>query len=165
MDAQPAWYLVQSKPGQGFRATEQLQNQGYQCFHPVMTVEKLRRQQRVQVEEPLFPGYLFIRLDTTSDNWSPIRSTRGVSRIVAFNGQPLPVADTLVEDIHQRISQQSPQPVLQAGDRVQVTGGAFVDLDAVFQCFDGDQRAIILLTLLQRRQTVKVPVSQLQKVT
>lgn len=157
------WYLVQSKPGQARRAAEQLQNQGYGCFLPLVTVEKLQRQQRVQVEEPLFPGYLFIQLGP-EDNWAPIRSTRGVNRLVAFNGQPLPVADALITDIRQRCGEQ-PQPLLAAGDAVRLQGGAFAGLEAVFHCFDGEQRAIILLNLLQREHAVAVPLNHLQKVT
>ena len=156
-----AWYLVQSKPGQARRAAEQLQNQGYRCFLPLVTVEKLRRQQRVQVEEPLFPGYLFIQL-TADDNWAPIRSTRGVSRVVAFNGQPLPVADSLVESLRQRVGEQVPRPLLAPGDAVHIAEGPLAGLAAIFQCFDGEQRAIILLNLLQREQVLTVPVGSLK---
>ena len=41
-----------------------------------------RSAQGAKAGEPLFPGYLFIRLDSTHDNWYPIRSTRGVNRVV-----------------------------------------------------------------------------------
>ncbi|RML53195.1 Transcription antitermination protein RfaH, partial [Pseudomonas syringae pv. maculicola] len=52
---------------------------------------------KAQVEEALFPGYLFIHMDQVHDNWYPIRSTRGVSRIVTFGGHPVPVRDHLIE--------------------------------------------------------------------
>jgi transcriptional antiterminator RfaH len=32
----------------------------------------------------LFPGYLFIQLDEKLENWSPIRSTKGVQNFVKF---------------------------------------------------------------------------------
>lgn len=161
--ADTAWYLLQCKPQQGFRAELHLQNQGFHCFHPVVTVERLRRQQRVQLVEPLFPGYLFIQLGG-ADSWAPVRSTRGVSRMVAFNGNPLPVPDGVIGQIRRRTMANQPVlPVLQPGDAVQISDGAFAGVDAIFQCFDGAQRAVILLQLLQRQQTMSVPVSVLRK--
>jgi transcriptional antiterminator RfaH len=158
-----AWYLLQCKPQQGFRAEQHLRNQGYTCFYPVMTVERLRHGQRTQQVEPLFPGYAFIHLGRI-DNWSPIRSTRGVSRIVSFNGQPMPVADHVITQLHNRIAEQISPPVLQPGDTVMLSGGAFDGLEAIFQCFDGEQRAIILLNLLQRQQqAITLPVAMLRK--
>ncbi|WP_332455243.1 transcription termination/antitermination NusG family protein, partial [Pseudomonas fragi] len=35
--------------------------------------------------ESLFPGYLFIHMPPGA-NWAPLRSTRGVARVVAFGG-------------------------------------------------------------------------------
>lgn len=163
LQADTAWYLLQCKPQQGFRAEQNLQNQGYRCLHPVVTIERIQHQQRKQVTEPLFPGYIFIQMGG-ADNWAPIRSTRGVSRIVAFNGYPLPVADSVIQQIRDRSSVVEPVlPVFQSGDAVQLRDGAFVGIEAIFHCFDGEQRAIILLKLLQQQQAVAVPVSLLQK--
>ncbi|HSA40732.1 MAG TPA: transcription termination/antitermination NusG family protein, partial [Mycobacterium sp.] len=57
--------------------------------------EKLGGGRIQKVEESLFPGYLFIQLDAQS-NWAPLRSTRGVSRLVVFSGYPLPVPAGLI---------------------------------------------------------------------
>ena len=94
--AQPRWYLVQTRPRQEARAEENLQRQAFECYRPLI--------ERGQgSSEPLFPGYLFIRLDHLQDNWYPIRSTRGVARIVAFGGQPTPVQDALIGELRERV--------------------------------------------------------------
>lgn len=148
------WYLIQTKPHQEPRAEENLARQGFSCYRPVVGLG-VRPQ-------PLFPGYLFIRLDQQHDNWFPIRSTRGVARIVSFGPQPLAVADELVEDIRQRLLLIPARPAsrFQHGQAVRVRAGA-CEVDAIFLCDDGTERALILLNLLQREQRVRVPLSQL----
>ncbi|NDC62375.1 MAG: transcriptional activator RfaH, partial [Betaproteobacteria bacterium] len=74
------WYAVHSRPKQEQRALENLQNQGYEAWLPMITLEKLRRGRVTEVVEPMFSRYLFIRLDMEHTNWTPIRSTLGVSR-------------------------------------------------------------------------------------
>src|SRR5690606_41037685 len=69
-----------------YRARENLENQGFTCFLPELSVERLRAGRRIQREEPLFPGYLFIRLDRAS-GWHTVRSTRGVQKLVTFGNQ------------------------------------------------------------------------------
>lgn len=67
-DSQPlapaAWYVVQTKPRQEYRALENLINQGYECVLPEYQCEQLRQGVRALRNEPLFPRYLFIWLDT-----------------------------------------------------------------------------------------------------
>ena len=80
------WYLIYTKPRQEQRALLNLEQQGYECYLPLHAAEKLQRGKLSVVEEPLFPRYLFIQLDTsqTGKSWGPIRSTKGVSHLVAF---------------------------------------------------------------------------------
>lgn len=148
------WYLIQTKPHQELRAEENLARQGFACYRPV--VGQGARPQ------PLFPGYLFIRLDQQHDNWFPIRSTRGVARIVSFGPQPLAVADELVNDIRQRLLEMPARPAsrFEHGQVVRVRAGA-CEVEAIFLSDDGTERALILLNLLQREQRVRVPLSQL----
>lgn len=152
----PRWYLIQTKPRQEARAEEHLCRQQFECYRPVKAVPDGRS----RTEEALFPGYLFIRLDANRDNWYPIRSTRGVSRIVSFGGSPTAVQDALIEQLRQRLAMSDPDimaPDFKLGDRVQINGGSFKEIEAIFLSRDGEERAVILLNLLQREQKVSVP--------
>ncbi len=157
------WYLIQTKPRQEARAEEHLQRQCFECYRPLKTAEK-KRGSRAVAEEELFPGYLFIRMDQTHDNWYPIRSTRGVARIVTFGGLPVPVQDVLIDQIRERLLAPPPKLEFQQGEAVRITAGGFSDVEAIFLTADGDERAIILLNLLQREQKVTLPVSSLARV-
>jgi transcriptional antiterminator RfaH len=161
---QNRWYLVHCKPRQDKRASENLERQGFHCYSPARRVEKLRYGRKQVLAEPLFPGYLFIRLDRVNDNWHPIRSTRGVNGIVRFNGDPLPVQDEVIEQIRARLEGAAAQePYLQPGERVQITEVAFSRLEAIFLANDGEERVAVLLSLLQREQERTFPLSCVRK--
>ena len=158
MSSNARWYLIQTKSRQEARAEEHLQRQHFECYRPLKPHPPHTRTSMPE-GEALFPGYLFIRLDRIADNWYPIRSTRGVSRIVTFGGQPVPVRDELIDQLRQRLAQARAQPArgFRSGERVQINQDGFSDSEAIFVSSDGEERAVILLTLLQREQRVSVP--------
>lgn len=161
------WYLVHTKPRQEQRALENLQRQGYPCFLPTITAERVRGVRCVTVTEPLFARYLFIQLDDSLQgrSWGPIRSTLGVTGLVTFGHQPARVPEALVEQLRQQVAQLAaqPQPLFTPGQIVRITRGPFAGLEAVYQMPDGQQRAVVLLTLLQRECRVAVPVVALAR--
>ena len=159
----PDWYLLQSKPRQAERAEFNLRNQGFVVYRPCIRVERRRRGQRVICQESLFPNYLFIRLQRWVDNWHPIRSTRGVSRLVSFAAEPQPVPEDVVEGIRRRLEDRPAEPWLRAGERVRIAEGCFRGLEAIFQTFDGEQRVVLLLTLLQRQTRLKLPLASVRR--
>lgn len=164
-DGLPRWYVVQCKGGETFRAAENLGNQDYELFHPILEVQKKRRGKLLWVSEPLFPHYLFIRLDRLASNWRPIRSTRGVLKIVTFGDRPLPVDDALIETLRQHGSDgdgDGANVYFRAGETVEITEGPFKDLQAVFASHKGDERAVVLLSLLHRQQRLEMPVAHLR---
>ncbi|XKE46838.1 transcription/translation regulatory transformer protein RfaH [Halomonas organivorans] len=165
--AVPRWYVIQCKGGESFRAAEHLDNQGYEVFHPVFQAQKKRRGKLEWVSEPLFPYYLFIRLDRLVSNWRPIRSTRGVLRLVTFGvDMPIPVSDELVDTLRRHGSQEAgdaTQVYFRAGETVEITEGPFKDLQAVFASHKGEERAIVLLNMLHKQQRLEMPVAQLRR--
>lgn len=148
---QQTWYLIQCKPRQDGRAEEHLIRQGYQCSRPTCLREKTVRGQRQWLTESLFPGYLFINLPDDA-NWVPLRSTRGVSRVVGFGGRPLPVSDSLVVELQDR-SAQTLKSTLGDDDKLSGQSSAFPELDAIFMTADIDQRAFLLIDLVTRQQS------------
>ncbi|MEH6388820.1 MAG: transcription/translation regulatory transformer protein RfaH [Pseudomonas profundi] len=156
------WYVVQCKARQEARAEDNLRNQHIPCYRPVRTVEAIRHGKRVLIEEALFPGYVFVHLCRLTDSWHTIRSTRGVLRLVAFADTPVPVASGLIDQIKQRLAATTDHPLFEPGSPVTLTEGPFKDLDAIFSKADGEERVIILLNVLQRQQTLSVPLKSIR---
>lgn len=85
------WYTVQSKPRQEAVAAEHLLRQGYETYLPQIRLKKHRRKQWVDVTEPLFLRYLFIKVDADQQSLAPVRSTVGVAGLVRFGHLLRPV--------------------------------------------------------------------------
>lgn len=159
------WYLLQCKPNQQKRAEEHLNNQGFKIYSPEIRAERIIRRQRVVREEAVFPGYVFIQLNFNC-NWRALHATRGVSRLVSFNGSPHMVPDDLVISLQQQYStDQAPVALLKAGDFVQITEGCFKNIDAIVKAVTSDERIIVLMTILRSEQMIRFPAEQIAKVS
>jgi len=157
------WYVIQSKPGQAERAHQELENQGFDTFLPLIGVEKIKRGKRTEQQEPLFPGYLFIYLSELDSNWRPIRSTRGVARLVTFGDKPAIVPHPVISTLREQLrGVKAPEQTLQPQQKVSITEGPFQGLNAVFEQYDGEQRAFLLLDLLGRWQRLSVELNAIQ---
>lgn len=157
------WYALQHKPAQGDRALTHLQNQDIACFYPKITVETIRAGKRTKKLEPLFPGYLFVNLEQTDPMWAKLRSTRGVLRIVGFANKPAPISDDVIQHIKASLESVAEQGGIKPGQAVQLSEGPFEGINAIFQAYDGEARAIVLINFMQKQQRVKVPVSAIRK--
>lgn len=163
------WYLVYTKPRQEKRALQNLEQQGYQCYLPMLKSECLRNYALTVREEPLFPRYLFIRLGLGSyaKSWAPIRSTKGVSRLVNFGVGPVRVDDCLIEVLRtqEALVQAKPKPFVKSGELVMLTDGPFAGLEAIYQMADGNERVIVLIELMNQLISVKVTPASLQRIS
>ncbi|WP_018625577.1 transcription/translation regulatory transformer protein RfaH [Kangiella aquimarina] len=165
IDNNKGWYLVHSKPRQELRAEEHLKNQAINCVLPLIEIEKIIRGKRQLISEPLFPGYLFVELQTNGQDWSKIRSTRGVRDFVRFGGVPGRVPESVLEHLKileirdAAIETNAPK----AGDKVVITDGPFKDLEGVFKISNGEERSIVLLTILGKATEMELENNKLRK--
>lgn len=156
------WYALQYKPAQGDRALQHLQNQDITCFYPKITVEKIKAGKHTKKLEPLFPGYLFVNLEQSDPVWAKLRSTRGVLRIVGFANKPAAIGDSVIQHIKDSLDSVAEQGGIKPGQAVQLNEGPFEGINAIFQSYDGEARAIVLINFMQKQQRVKVPVSAIK---
>lgn len=146
------WYLAYCKAKEESRAQTHLQLQGVESYYPMVEVEKLKRGKRVKVHEPMFPNYLFFYADLESVSPVSIKSTRGIYKVIHTGSVWTPVPNQLIYGLMSRDDSDEarahyaslPNP----GDRVLIAEGPFKGLEAIYQEPDGDQRAILLVTLL-----------------
>jgi len=155
------WYVVHTHPQGESRALLNLQRQGFEAYLP--RCRKWRRHARKSeiVAAPLFPRYLFVRLDRAQDRWRPIFSTFGVSGLVCRDSLPVPVPEGIIEAIAAREDAQkfvdlTRQADFRRGDRVQVMAGPFADHIARFEGLSEQQHVVLLLELLGRTMRVEV---------
>jgi transcription antitermination factor NusG len=151
------WVVLYSKPRKEASAQFHLERRGVEVFAPMMLLPAyLERRTRVV---PLFPSYLFARIDPVEDFhtvlWSP-----GVSRLVtAQNGAPAVLDDAVVAFLRERADGDGiirAHPDLKVGAQVEVTRGPLDGLRGIItRPPDAKGRVKVLMKLLNR-QPVKV---------
>lgn len=156
------WYLIQAKPGQALKAQSELENQGFDTYLPQVEVEKSVRGKLTKKREPLFPGYLFIYLSEMDSNWRPIRSTRGVAKIVSFGNSPAIVPADAVSAIRSQLREHKAESEFKPEAPVSITEGPFKGLNAIFSAYDGEQRAFLLLELLGKWQRISLELKDIE---
>lgn len=160
-----SWYLVHTKPRQEDIALANLERQGYECYLPQMRIERIRRRKAEVATEPMFPRYLFIRLDSSDQgkSWSPIRSTLGVSQLVHFGARAAKVDDNLVDLLRQRERALPTEVMFHSGDSVVIADGPFAGIEAIYQTADAERRAFILLEILAKPVSMQIDAGRLRK--
>ena len=165
--ATKSWYLVYTKPRQEEVALTNLERQGYGVYLPRVRQWRRRQGRRTQVVEPLFPRYLFIHLNTQTDNWAPIRSTLGVATLVRFGREPARIPDDLVAFLKKREGEQGlhdwAEPEYGVGDRVRVAEGAFLGYEGILLARTSRERVVVLLDIVGRQIRAQLGVSQLER--
>jgi len=159
-----SWFLVQTKPKQEGRALENLERQGVRAFCPEVFVEKLYRGKRKVSKEVLFPNYVFVKFDQARVSAMSVSYTRGVSRIVSFGDVPTQVPEQLIDQLQERVDQNSHSLITDLpvrGDQLQILEGPFRGLNAVFSQLDGDSRAVVLITILSQKVRAVLPFASL----
>ena len=96
------WFLIQFKPNAHRMAERNLNQQGFSTFLPLEEVTIRAYPKFINVLRPVFPGYMFVNVETNVYPWRKIKNTFGVSRIVSVEGIPKPVPSQLVSCLMSR---------------------------------------------------------------
>lgn len=154
----PQWYLMSCDPRRDEQVCALVAIAGFETYTP--RIPKTRRRNG---DKPLFPGYVFTRLDLGCDDWTKVMYLPGVRRLVTVGGAPSVVDEEIVDAIRARIARGAfVPPKLNPGDRIRVVSGAFEHLEGVFcEELTGAERVSILLDMMNRQVRVEVPADQL----
>ena len=144
------WYLIKTKPQQEAIATQNLTNQNFNVFFPKAVIKNKTT--------PLFPSYLFIKLDDKTQNWTPIRSTKGVSNFVRFGLSFAKVPNQIINLIKTQ-QQQTIEKMINIcshhkGDYLEIQTGVFKGQQAIFQNYNSSDRVTVLLKLIGQQQAI-----------
>jgi len=159
------WYALQVWSRREAPVANSLRGQGFACFLPLYKSKRRWSDRVKEMEQPLFPGYLFCRLDLS--NRGPLLMTPGVQRIVGVGRTPIPVEEREIESVRQALCSglpNQPWPYLQVGERVRVNYGSLLDLEGILVKFKGSNRVVLSVTLLQRSVAMEIDLAWLSPI-
>jgi transcriptional antiterminator RfaH len=154
------WYPVYSKPQKEKFAQFHLQSKGVEVFLPQLMLPQSQKRHRRVV--PLFPSYLFVRIDVLSGESAYVVWSPGVKYLVSFNGVPASIDDEVIDFLKARVDSSGNIQAasnLKPGQRVRVTGGPFEGLEALIEKPpDGKGRVKLLMNFLSRQVQAEIPI-------
>jgi transcription elongation factor/antiterminator RfaH len=154
------WYALQCWLRKESLIAAQLEGQGLECFLPKYKSIREWSDRKKEVEQPLFPGYLFCRFDYTDRR--PVVVTPGVLQVVGCGRKPTPIEDHEIQAIQVALASGvpgQPWPYLEVGERVRIHTGKLSGIEGILINFKGNHRVVLSVTLLQRSVALEVDLS------
>lgn len=160
------WYVVCTKPNREKQTELNIGRLGVGCFLPLLQEQKIIRRKQKTIVTPLFPGYLFVRINV-SEHYRAVSYARGVQRIVEFGSGPVEIDASVIDALRSKmidsnIFRLEKATEFHTGHLVQIKDGPFMGLEAVFiREMPGHQRAMVLLHTLSLQARVVLGIDKI----
>jgi transcriptional antiterminator RfaH len=156
------WYVAKTKPGKEgivkFFLNERL---GVEVFLPYINSPATKK----PGVELLFPTYLFCNINPHTPDWPTIRYAPGLSYFLCTGSEMTPVPGEIITRLKERVSLWNEggfSPEFTPGQRLIVTSGPFLGLEAIFQRYiPSRQRCQVLLEVMGSLAKTEVPLAAL----
>jgi transcription antitermination factor NusG len=153
-----SWYAIRVQSRLGSVASTTLRGKGYEEFLPMYCSRRRWSDRIKELEQPLFPGYLFCRFNVT-DRLMPILTTPGVMSIVGAGKTPISIDGEEIDAIKTILRSGldvQPWPHLFVGCKVLIERGPLAGVDGIVTSTDKVYRLIASVSLLQRSIAVEI---------
>jgi transcription antitermination factor NusG len=157
------WYAVSTAPCREKRVLDHLAIRQIESFLPLYrSFRKWKNGCRVQLESPLFPGYVFVRMPSTER--VRVLEVPSVVSIVCRGRVPEPLDDHAIVALRDGIPLRNvtPHPYLAMGEKVVISNGPFAGLAGIVLRTKGSLRVVLTLELLMQSMAVEVNVQDIE---
>jgi transcription antitermination factor NusG len=151
------WYAIHVRRRFEKMVARNLERQNLESFLPLSRCRRRSRNGSQEIEVPLFPGYVFCRLDITCP--FPILTIPGVKALVGVGSTPTPVDECEILSIRSLLASGSvwePWEFPTPGQTVRVVHGAMAGARGKITCAKNQQWLIIPIHALQRAVAVEI---------
>jgi transcription antitermination factor NusG len=149
--ARNPWFALQTRSNFERVTATILEGKGFEVYCPSFRSRRRWSDRVKEVEQPLFPGYIFCRFDP--DVRLPVLITPGVVSIVGRARTPEPVPDEEIRSVQQIMRSgvvAGPWPFLQVGEKVIIEKGCLAGTQGILLKFKSCHRIVVSISLLQR---------------
>jgi transcription antitermination factor NusG len=151
------WFAVRVRSHHERIAAAHLRERGYEEFSPSYKTERRWSDRKKEIDQFLFPGYVFCRLNP--QDRLPVLTAPGVVDLVGFGRIPSPVPDHEIESIRRMVQSGllvMPWPFLELGNRVLIERGPLAGVEGILDEVKGRCRLVVSVNLLQRSVSAEV---------
>ena len=156
-DSAEQWFALRVKSRCEKVVATLVRNKGFEGFLPLYESRRAWSDRVKRVEMPLFPGYVFCRLD--SQRRLPILTIPGVLHFVGIGKTPAPIENKEIKAIQRAIGAgvpAEPWPYVEVGQAIRLASGPLAGLEGIFVRSSNKERVIVSITLLRRSVAVAI---------
>lgn len=143
-DSEAKWYILHTYSGYENKVaadiTKLVENRNLQNLIEDAIVPTVKRTvekdngETVEVEDKVYPGYVFVKMVETNESWYICRNTRGVTGFVGPEGKPTPLSEEEVRELEH--GRKDTSISLEIGDRVAIKQGVMEGFEGVITAID-----------------------------
>lgn len=135
---------------------------------PTEEVLEIRRGKKVTAERRYMPGYVLVRMEMTDRGYHLINSINRVTGFLGPQGRPMPMRDSEVNSILNRLEegQEAPRSLIsfEVGEDVSVTDGPFEGFSGMVEDVDENaSRLKVTVSIFGRATPVELEFTQVTK--
>ncbi len=152
------WYAVRVQAKFEKVASVILREKGFEEFLPLCRARRQWSDRQKLLDLPLFPGYLFCRIDIAG-GLLPIVTTPGVLGLVSAGRRPIQISDSEIQAVQSVVRSglvATPWPGLVPGSPVVVERGPLAGVEGVVLDAGRKFRLIVSVPMLQRAVAVEI---------
>ena len=165
VENEPAWYVLHTRSKFENVVYQNLIKKNKNVFLPTIRKRSRRRDRRLFLQQPLFPGYLFIKTPVTPAAKLDVLKTVGVVKLIGNRDIPIPVDPEVIESlkiiIHANEQVEAVQ-CLRHGDAVRVVAGPFAGVVGIFLQYQGTERVVVNIDAMGRAASINVSVDDIE---
>jgi len=171
------WYILNVMAGQENKVASDiksmmlrgtLNNHVTEVFVPTKAMIKIKKGQKVQEAQKLFPGYVFINTDLDGESYAMINAIPKVMGFLGGKNTPQPVTEPKMQEIIRLSSEQAPDSkniLFEIGEVLNVIDGPFESFSGTVEDFDVEKQKVKISVLIFGRATsVELDINQVEKV-
>lgn len=146
-----SWYVLHTKSRFENVVNDGLIKKSMEVFLPKIRVKSKRRDRKVMLRVPLFPGYMFVKTDLNPYEHVEILKTTGAVRLIGNKNGPIPVPEETIESLMIMVkgdNRVSTGNRIKKGERVIVVSGPFAGVTGIFVRYKGKGRVIVNIEAL-----------------
>lgn len=150
------WYAVYVVARHEKVVAKQLVRRSVESFLPLYHTVHYWKKRRAEVQLPLFPGYLFVRIPAAKR--LRVLEIPGVVHLVSSYGLPVAVPKEEIETLRTALQHRrsEPYPYVTVGRRVRIQAGPLRGLEGVVQRQNSQTRIIVSVDFIQHSASVEL---------
>lgn len=157
------WYAAYTSANHEKTVAAELGRRNTESFLPLYSSVRRWKDRRMQLDLPLFPGYVFVHMALRDR--IRVLQVPGVARLVGFGGLPVALPDDQVDALRTGLKGQlhaEPHPYLLVGRRVRIVRGPLQGAEGILVRKKGVFRFVLSLELIARSVAVEVDATDVE---